>query len=95
MQFFVLILEVEIDLTYYWNNRVFPPLMSILKIVAPDEDWAHYEVVPAALLERRKKMKLKKENPELYAELYPRKTKKQKIKQVEVELTVDGDPKLF
>lgn len=85
----------DYDRDYYWNNRVFPPLYSILKIVAPDEDWAHYEIVPAALLERRKKMKLKKENPELYAELYPRKTRKQKIKQVKVELTVDGDPQLF
>lgn len=87
--------DVDYDRAYYWNNRVFPPLMSILKIVAPDENWVGYEEIPESLRLRREKMKLKKENPELYAELYPRKSRKQKITQKRVALTEDGEPNLF
>ena len=85
----------DYDHDYYWNNRVFPPLRSILEIVAPDEDWGAYEIVPEALKLRRAKMKLKKEDPEEYARQYPRKQRKQKIKQGEVTLTKDGAPDLF
>lgn len=85
----------DYDREYYWNNRVFPPLRSILDIVAPDVDWGEYEIIPEALKLRRAKMKLKREDPEAYARLYPPKTKKQRVKQGPVELTPDGEPKLF